>query len=221
METKEHTEHIDPAKPSKGEIVLKTVSCIISYMFPPFIVPLIIFLWLFFCTYLNIMPIQYKLFAISMVFCFTMLMPMIFIYLYQRINGSNLRGLGDRKRRFIPYILAIMGYSTCLLVMYNMHFPKYMSGIIIASLICMILCAIINLKWKISNHTSASGLLIGSLLSYSLIFQFNPIWWLCIFILLSGLLGTARIIVKQHTLYEVIAGFIIGIFCGIIGILFI
>ena len=221
MEIKEYIENNESPQPSKGEMVLKTISRIVSYMFPPFIVPLIIFLWLFFCTYLSIMPIQYKLFAISIVFSFTMLMPMVFIYLYQKINGSNLRGLGERKRRFIPYTLAVMGYSTCLLVMYNMHFPRYMSGIIIACLICMILCAIINIRWKISTHMSASGLLTGSLLSYSLIFQFNPIWWLCIFILLSGLLGTARIIVKQHTLYEVIAGFIIGIFCGIIGILFI
>ena len=31
----------------------------------------------------------------------------------------------------------------------------------------------------------------------------------------------ARIIVKQHTLLEVLAGFIIGLFCGVIGILFI
>ena len=221
MENIEYTENTKLSQASKGEIALRTISCIVSYLFPPFIVPLIIFIGLFFCTYLSIMPIQYKLFAISMVICFTMLMPMLFIYLYQKINGSNLRGLGERKRRFIPYTLTIMGYGTCLLVMYNMHFPRYLSGIIIACLICMILCAIINLKWKISTHMSASGLLIGSLLSYSIIFQFNPIWWLCIFILLAGLLGTARIIVKQHTLCEVIAGFIIGIFCGIIGILFI
>ena len=33
--------------------------------------------------------------------------------------------------------------------------------------------------------------------------------------------GTARIIVKQHTLLEVLAGFIVGLFCGVIGILFI
>lgn len=221
METKEHTEKATLPQPSKGEMILETVSRIISYIFLPFMVPLVIFLWLFFCTYLSIMPVQYKLFAIGMVFSFTMLMPMVFIFLYQKINGSNLRGLGERRRRFIPYVLTIMGYGTCLLVMYRMHFPRYMSGIIIASLICMTLCTIINLRWKISTHMSACGLLIGSLLSYSWIFQFNPVWWLCTFIILSGILGTARIIVKQHTLYEVITGFITGIFCGIIGILFI
>ena len=42
-----------------------------------------------------------------------------------------------------------------------------------------------------------------------------------VFILLSGMLGSARIIVKQHTLKEVGGGFLVGLFCGIIGILFI
>jgi membrane-associated phospholipid phosphatase len=45
--------------------------------------------------------------------------------------------------------------------------------------------------------------------------------WLCFFILLAGMLGSARIIVKQHTLNEVTGGFFVGLFCGITGILFI
>jgi membrane-associated phospholipid phosphatase len=65
------------------------------------------------------------------------------------------------------------------------------------------------------------GLLIGGLLSYSLLFYFNPIWWLCGFIILSGIQGTIRISFYQHSLLEVILGFVVGMFCGIIGILFI
>ena len=209
-----------PQLPTK-RTPLEVIACTLSYAFPPFIVPLVIFLWLYFCTYLNIMPIQYKLFALSMIFCFSMLMPMFFIYLYQRINGKTLKELGERKRRFIPYLLSVMGYSTCLLVMHNMYFPRYMSNAIIACILCMTLCALINLKWKISTHTAANGLLLGSLLAYSLLFLFNPVWMLCILILHSGMIGTARIIVKQHTLCEVIAGFVVGMFCGVIGILFI
>ena len=68
---------------------------------------------------------------------------------------------------------------------------------------------------------ASSGMMVGGLLSYSFIFQFNPVEWLCCFILLSGMLGSARIIVRQHTLNEVGGGFFVGLFCGIIGILFI
>ena len=68
---------------------------------------------------------------------------------------------------------------------------------------------------------ASSGMMVGGLLSYSFIFQFNPISWLCIFVLLAGMLGSARIIVRQHTLGEVGGGFLVGLLCGVIGILFI
>ena len=114
-----------------------------------------------------------------------------------------------------------MSYTGCFLTMYRIHLPRYMSGIIIATLLCMVICTSINLKWKISTHMASCGMIIGGLLSYSFIFQFNPIWWLCGFILLAGMLGSARIIVRQHTLNEVGGGFLVGLFCGITGILFI
>ena len=129
--------------------------------------------------------------------------------------------LSEQKHRLIPYILTIMSYATCLILMNKMHFPSYISGIIKAALICMIICTLLNFKWKVSVHMASCGMLIGGLVSYSFLFYFNPIWWLCGFILLSGIQGTARISYHQHTLFEVIAGFVAGMFCGIIGILFI
>jgi len=114
-----------------------------------------------------------------------------------------------------------LSYRACLITMYRIHIPRYMSGIVVATLICMILCAVINIKWKISTHMASCGIMVGGLLSYSFIFQFNPVSWLCFFILLAGLLGSARIIVRQHTLNEVGGGFLVGLFCGVVGILFI
>ena len=142
-----------------------------------------------------------------MVYCFTILLPMLGIYLLQKINGWTLRELGKREKRFLPYLITIMSYTGCFLTMYRIHLPRYMSGIIIATLLCMVICTSINLKWKISTHMASCGMIIGGLLSYSFIFQFNPIWWLCGFILLAGMLGSARIIVRQHTLNEVGGGF--------------
>lgn len=194
---------------------------IISAVFTPFMVPFVAFLLLFFFTYLRVLPLQYKLTVLIMVYCFTILLPMLGIYLLQKINGWTLQELGNRKKRFIPYLITIMSYTGCFLTMYRINLPRYMSGIIIATLLCMIICTSINLKWKISTHMASCGMIIGGLLSYSFIFQFNPIWWLCGFILLAGMLGSARIIVRQHTLNEVGGGFLVGLFCGIIGILFI
>ncbi len=200
---------------------LIVMSRIVSAIFTPFMVPLVAFFLLFFFTYLKIMPLQYKLIILGMIYCFTVLMPMFSIFIFQKINGLGIKGLSIRKNRFVPYALTILSYVACLITMYRMHLPRYLSGIIVATLICMILCSIINFKWKISTHVASSGMMVGGLLSYSFIFSFNPIWWLSFFIILTGLLGTARMILGQHTLIEVIVGFVVGFFCGIIGILFI
>lgn len=194
---------------------------ILSLLFTPFMVPFVAFLMLFFLTYLRILPLQYKLSVLGMVYCFTILLPMLGIYLLQKINGWTLHELGHREKRFIPYGITILSYAGCLLMMYRMHLPRYMGGIIIATLLCMLICTAVNIRWKISTHMASSGMMVGGMLSYSFIFQFNPVGWLCLFILLSGLLGSARIIVRQHSLNEVGGGFLIGLFCGIIGILFI
>lgn len=194
---------------------------ILSAIFTPFMLPFVAFLLLFCFTYLRMLPMQYKITVLVMVYCFTIFLPMLAIYLLHKINGWSLHALRIRENRFIPYGLTILSYVGCLITMFRIHLPRYMSGIIVATLLCMVICTVINLKWKISTHMASIGMMVGGMLSFSFIFQFNPTWWLCIFILLAGMLGSARIILRQHTLYEVGGGFAVGLFCGVIGILFI
>lgn len=217
MKANETTEAIRVAKKNSP---LEVSSRIISGIFTPFMIPL----WHFSYFFLHLSsyhahPVQTDSIGHSLLFHHSDAnarhLPI------SKINGWGIHELGHREKRFVPYALTIISYVTCLITMYKIHLPRYMSGIIVAALICMILCTLINFKWKISTHVASSGMMVGGLLSYSFIFNFNPIWWLCFFILLSGMLGTARIIVKQHTLLEVLAGFIVGLFCGVIGILFI
>ena len=200
---------------------MKIFSNILSVIFHPLLVPLFAFALLFVFSYLNIMPLPYQLFVLSIVGTFTVLAPGLFIGIYKWINKWNFEELNERKRRFIPYLLTMMSYMTCLITMWKLHFPHYFSGILVSALIAMTICTILNFHWKVSVHLAGCGMYIGGLLSYSLLFYFNPVWWLCGFILLSGIQGTARISYYQHTLLEVILGFMTGMFCGIIGILFI
>ena len=203
------------------ESALKVIPNILSTLFHPLLIPLYTYVLLFSFTYLNIMPFQYVAFVLSIVASFTLVSPLLFIGLYKWLNKYSLKELSTRPKRFVPYLLTLMSYITCLITMYRMHFPHYFSGIIMGISICIVVCMFLNIYWRVSIHLAGCGMFIGGLLSYSLLFYFNPVWWLCGFILLSGIQGTARISFHQHTLLEVILGFIAGMFCGIIGILFI
>ena len=104
-----------------------------------------------------------------------------------------------------------MCYFVCYYVMHKINIPHFMSNILIAALVIQILCAMINIWWKISTHTAAIGGVVGALLAFSFIFMFNPISWLCLTLVLAGLVGTSRIILRQHTLAQVTAGFGVGV----------
>lgn len=95
----------EPAPRHAGEPrdALFMTARIVSLIFTPFMVPFVAFCLLFFFTYLNIMPLQYKLTVLGLVYCFTILLPMLGIYLFQKINGWTLHELGHREKRFIPY----------------------------------------------------------------------------------------------------------------------
>lgn len=197
------------------EKTLIRVARMVSAVFTPFSIPFLAFLILFLFSYLSIMPIQYKLIVLGIVYCFTIMIPVLAIFIFKKINGFSAQELGERKKRYVPFFLTITSYVFCLLMMNRLNILWYMSGIILAALIMMVICIVVNLKWKLSEHMAGAGAVIGGLVAFSALFGYNPVWWLCLFILVAGVLGTARIILGHHTLGEVMGGFAVGFICSL------
>ena len=190
------------------------VARITSIVFTPFSIPFLAFLVLFLFSYLRIMPILYKGIVLGIVYCFTILTPTITIFLFRKINGFARQELSERKKRYVPILLTIISYVFCPLMMRKLNIPWYMTGIIFVSLVISIICILVNLKWKLSEHMAGMGGIIGGLVSFSALFSYNPVVWLCLFILIAGILGSARIVLGHHTLGEVLSGFVVGLVCS-------
>lgn len=115
----------------------------------------------------------------------------------------------------MPYLLTIISYVFCLFLMIRLNIPRYMVNIIFTALLIMALFLVINIKCRFSTHMGGIGAAIGGLISFSALFGYNPVWWLCAFILAAGILGTARIIAGKHKLNEILGGFSIGLICAV------
>ena len=89
-----------------------------------------------------------------------------------------------------------------------------------AALFIQIICALINVWWKISTHMAAIGGVAGALFVFGEFFGFNPVWWLCLVLILAGVLGSSRMILRQHTLPQVVTGFFVGVVCSILGLIY-
>ena len=187
---------------------------VVSLVFTPFYLPLVGLIALFFLSYLRQYPLAYKFFVLAVVYFFTVLLPTFLIHLYRRYQGWTLFELGRKERRMVPYVISILCYFTCIYLMEQFHIPHFMGSIVIAALMVQMVCALINLWWKISTHTAAIGGVAGALFVFSELFGFNPVWWFCLVFVIAGVLGTARMLLRQHTLGQVVGGFFVGIVCA-------
>ncbi len=193
---------------------------ILSMVFTPFYLPIAGLVALFLFSYMSIFPWYYKLQVLILVYLFTILLPTVMIHVYRRYQGWTLIELGHRERRMVPYAISILCYFACVYVMERFHMPHFMGAIVVAALIVQIVCAIINVWWKVSEHTAAIGGMGGALFAFAEYLDFNPVWWLSLVFVVAGLMGTSRMILRQHSLGQVVGGFWIGFVCAAFAILF-
>jgi len=203
----------DVQEPASESVIESKVAKLLSTVFTPFSIPFLAFLFLLLFSYLRMLPIAYKLLILGIVYTFTILTPSMAIYAYCKLNKLSTKDLTLRKHRYVPFLLTILSYVCCLMLMRQMNIPWYMTGIILAALLMEVVCICLNLVWKLSEHMAGAGAIIGGVVAFSELFSYNPVWWLCLFIFISGLLGSARISLGHHSLGEVLGGFAVGLLC--------
>lgn len=189
---------------------------IMSMIFTPFYLPIVGLIALFIFSYMSLLPMMYKLVMLAMVYLLTVVAPSLLIHLYRLCQGWTSHELGRKERRLVPYIISIVCYFACFFWLEYRNTPRVISIIVVVALTIQMVCALINVWWKISTHTAAIGGVAGGLVSYSIAFSFNPLWWLCFVLILAGAVGTARMILRQHSLSQVVTGFLVGAACAIL-----
>lgn len=191
----------------------------LSSIFRPQYFPLVGFLALFLFTYLSLLPLSFKALIMIIVLMGTLLLPRLTIRIWRQTNGLKLHHLRLREHRSFPYLVFLLFYAFTLHFLARFHLPFYMGGILVSSLMIQAACLLINIWWKVSVHSAGAGGIIGALIAFSLLFNFNPVWWLSLCIIIAGLVGSSRMLLRQHTLWQVLAGTFLGILLGFTGII--
>lgn len=193
---------------------------VVSAVFSPFYLALVGLIFVFTFSYLNMLPLGFRLQVLALVFLFTILLPTFFIRLYRHSNGWTRLELGHQHRRIVPYVISIICYLACYWLIDRVNIFHLVATILMSALLIQIVCAFVNIGWKISTHTAAIGGVAGALMAFAEKFSFNPVWWLCLVLIVSGVLGSARMILRQHSLSQVLVGFAVGCLCAFVGVTF-
>lgn len=196
------------------ERVLRILSRVISWILNPFLLVLFFFLMLFSVTNLAMLPLSYKIYVLLFVFLSTIFLPLLSILLYTFLEKKKEgKLLSFREHRFIPYALTILCYSLGYVYMQRLMVPYYMLQVYMIAILAMIVCSLVNVWWKISAHMTSAGAVTAWVVMFGVTTGVNVVWVLCGCILLSGLLGTARMILNEHSLSQILAGFLNGYLC--------
>ena len=145
----------------------------------------------------------------------TCILPLIFLSVLRHFKLVKNLHVDIREQRFIPYLFTVLCYSVAAYYLYYCHSPQWFVMFMVGSAITVLLMAIINLKWKISAHMAGIGGVVALL--YQLHVQglsaFDLLWLLCFVIIVAGALGSARLALRRHGLWQVLAGAVLGFLC--------
>jgi hypothetical protein len=142
-----------------------------------------------------------------------------------------LKGLGfiksiflkTQRERIIPYIAANIFYFWMYLVFRSQpDVPPVLTGFIFGIFLSSSVALLANIYFKISMHALGLGALSG--LMISIIFSgpsYNIFLPAMIIFLITGFVATSRMIVSDHTPFDIYTGIFIGIICQFIGAVFI
>ncbi len=152
------------------------------------------------------------------VFGITCVLPMATIAVLHNFKLIKDKRMINRRDRLIPYITATIYYLGAVWYMSYTHEPRWLVMFAAGGALSCLISTLINIKWKISAHMAGMGGVVALLWQIDAmnLEVISPVWMLFFVLVaigLSGLLGSARMLLKRHDLPQVLAGFVNGLLC--------
>lgn len=197
---------------------MKLAAKIISSIFHPLLMPVIGILIIFNTdSYINYaIPFELKKAVILLVSVSTFVTPLLITLLLLQRKVIKSLEMETTKERIIPYAFTIIFYVFTLFMLKRAPLHPIIFYFIIAATLSVILAFIINIKWKISAHMIGLGGLVGALIAISFSMEVYVTQYIILALIISGVVGSSRLILNAHNQAQLYVGFLLGIFCQLL-----
>ena len=183
---------------------------VISIVFHPVLVPTLgMLLLLNSGFYFSMLSWEAKRYILLVIFFTTCILPLLAVSV-MAINPRFDINMSKSIDRVFPLLAASIFYYIGFVLLGKVNLFPVFKLFMLASVLVVVALLLISFKWKISNHMAAIGGVAGVFFSLSFRKGLNPVYSLLIIILVSGLLGTARLAQGKHNIWQIIAGFALG-----------
>lgn len=152
----------------------------------------------------------------GMVFAMTAVFPVTSVLLMRRSGLVSDLTMPRRRERIPAYLSALMYYGMAYFLVYRTTGNAVTLGIFFGMTVTLLSVLLITLRWKISAHMAGIGGLVGAVVSVMVVDDRDSPLLLSALFVLTGALGTARLVASDHSPAQVYAGALLG-FCGVLG----
>lgn len=173
---------------------------VISWAFFPPLVATVFFIFLIF-WYSADLAEGFK--WVTYISPFLVFIPLIFFAISFKLGWVSDIDLSDRKQRPLYLIVFIAGMFIASAILYILQVPLKFFVYTFSGLVMTVITTLITLFWKISFHTAVTTSVVTA------ITILGGIRYLPFFILIP-IIAWARIVLKKHTLNQVVGGFLVA-----------
>jgi hypothetical protein len=185
---------------------------LISYVFHPIFMLFYSTLMFFnvISTEIYSYPTDVKTTVSLVVFAITVLIPVLLNFLFYKRKLISSLEMHEREERTLPYIIACIFYFVAYNLLHQLRLPPFFTVFALGSSILTLCVLIINARWKISAHLTGIGALLGGVIAYYLLYNAENLIMIPIIIMISGIIGFARLQLQAHTPVQIYTGFALG-----------
>ena len=187
----------------------------LSTALSPLLMPTYGVFLVFWVSVLCLLPYGTRVTVLLMCMGITCIIPLIFLSVLRHFKIVKNLHVDVREQRLIPYLFTALCYAVAAYYLSFHHSPQWFVMFMVGSAISVLVMALINLKWKVSAHMAGIGGVVA--LIYQIHMQglsaFDLLWPLCVAILVAGMLGSARLVLRRHDILQVVVGAVVGFLC--------
>ena len=181
----------------------------ISYLIHPGLVPLVgcILIMMLSPHYIS-RPVF--LTVLAYVFLGTYFFPLLMAFFLKKLGLLKSLHMANASERKLPFLTAGLFYFITAQSLRTFPAPFILSEYLFAGVIILGIALMLLGLTKLSIHMAGMGALLALALYLSFSYNYEMLFLIALITLLSGLLGTARLVLKAHTPVEVYLGFFLG-----------
>lgn len=206
---------------------IRLAAKIISYIFHPVFVPLMVIWFLAFehpTMFAGFQPWLKKTAVMGAAFIAFTFFPVVTILLLKGLKFIDSIYLRTQKERVIPFLACMIWYFWISYVWFSfgktenaVDMPHEAVQFAMATFVSTVIGLMVNIKMKVSLHAISMGIVVTffTLLAFSQDLNFGI--YLSVALLVAGLVCTARFIVSDHTAQEIYIGLLVGVASMLVG----